>query len=36
MMDGKQYLVISLAGNEDEPGGYIMAFALPESKGGEN
>ena len=36
MMDGKQYLAISLAGNEDEPGGYIMAFALPEGEGGKN
>lgn len=30
MSGGKQYLAIAMAGNEQEPGGYIMAFALPE------
>ncbi|KAB7531707.1 PQQ-binding-like beta-propeller repeat protein [Flagellimonas olearia] len=28
--EGKQYLAVAVAGNEDEPGGYIMAFALPD------
>jgi quinoprotein glucose dehydrogenase len=27
---GKQYLALSVAGNEEEPGGYIIAYALPE------
>ncbi|WP_201741863.1 outer membrane protein assembly factor BamB family protein [Flagellimonas alvinocaridis] len=30
MSGGKQYLAVAMAGNEQEPGGYIMAFALPE------
>jgi len=26
---GKQYLAVAVAGNEEEPGGYVMAFAIP-------
>ena len=29
MLDEKQYLVISVTGNKDDPAGSIMAFALP-------
>ena len=30
MSDGKQYVAISVAGDKENPGGYIMAFALPD------
>lgn len=29
MIDGKQYLSISVTGGREEPGGYIITFALP-------
>jgi glucose dehydrogenase len=30
MMDGKQYIVVSVAGDKTHPAGMIMAFALPD------
>lgn len=32
MLDGKQYVVISVTGGKEEPSGYILAFSLPDSK----
>ena len=29
MIDNKQYIALSVAGDKENPGGYIMAFALP-------
>ncbi|MEQ9443371.1 MAG: PQQ-binding-like beta-propeller repeat protein [Cyclobacteriaceae bacterium] len=29
-LDGKQYVAISVTGSAEEPGGYIISFALPE------
>lgn len=29
MSDNKQYIAISVAGDKENPAGYIMAFALP-------
>ncbi len=30
MLDGKQYVAISITGDKEEPAGYILAFALPD------
>ncbi|MEK6479759.1 PQQ-binding-like beta-propeller repeat protein [Catalinimonas sp. 4WD22] len=30
MLDGKQYIAISVTGSKEEPSGYILAFALPD------
>lgn len=31
-INGKQYVAITVTGNRDEPGGYIMAFSLPSAE----
>ncbi len=30
LLDGKQFVAISVTGGKEEPGGYILAFALPD------